>query len=86
MNWDVIEGNWFQAKGKVKREWDELTDEQLDMVSGKRDRLVGQIQKCYGISKDEAESQVANWELRHSVALDKLVTRYARKTADLAQR
>src|ERR1043166_3049615 len=65
MNWDRIEGNWKQAKGKVKEQWGKLTDDQLDKVAGKRDQLVGKIQECYGIAKDDAERQVKAWETRY---------------------
>jgi uncharacterized protein YjbJ (UPF0337 family) len=58
MNWDRIEGNWKQMKGKVKEQWGNLTDDQIDVIAGKRDQLVGKIQEQYGISKDEAEKQV----------------------------
>lgn len=64
MNWDVIEGNWKQLKGKVKEHWGRLTDDQLDMVSGKRDQLVGKIQESYGVARDEAERQVQDFEAR----------------------
>jgi len=64
MNWDVIEGNWKQLKGKVKEHWGRLTDDQLDMVSGKRDQLVGTIQESYGVARDEAERQVQDFEAR----------------------
>jgi uncharacterized protein YjbJ (UPF0337 family) len=70
MNWDVIEGNWKQAKGKVKQQWGRLTDDDLEVVSGKRDQLVGQIQECYGIAKDEAERQVSDWEAHHAELFD----------------
>lgn len=65
MNWDRIEGNWKQFRGKVKEQWGNLTDDHLDQVEGKRDQLVGRIQETYGISKDEAERQVKDWETRH---------------------
>jgi uncharacterized protein YjbJ (UPF0337 family) len=65
MNWDVIEGNWKQVKGKLKQQWGELTDDQLDRISGKREQLVGQIQECYGVSRDGAERQVGEWEARN---------------------
>ncbi len=58
MNWDRIEGNWKQFKGKVKVQWGKLTDDDLDVIAGKRDQLVGKIQEQYGIGKDEAEKQV----------------------------
>jgi uncharacterized protein YjbJ (UPF0337 family) len=62
MNWDRIEGNWKQYKGSAKQQWGKLTDDQLDVTSGKRDLLVGKIQEAYGISKDEAEKQMTNWQ------------------------
>ena len=68
MNWDRIEGNWKQAKGKIKEQWGKLTDDNLDKISGKRDQLVGRIQESYGIHKDVAERQVKDWEdLNHAM-------------------
>jgi uncharacterized protein YjbJ (UPF0337 family) len=64
MNWDRIEGNWKQFKGKLKEQWGKLTDDQLDVIAGKRDVLIGKVQEAYGISKDEAERQVVEWEKR----------------------
>ena len=58
MNWDQIEGKWKQAFGKVKEKWGKLTDDDLQVIGGKRDQLVGKIQERYGIAKDEAERQV----------------------------
>jgi uncharacterized protein YjbJ (UPF0337 family) len=62
MNWDRIEGNWKQLKGNVKQQWGKLTDDQLDVIAGRRDSLAGKIQETYGVSKDEAEKQLAAWE------------------------
>ena len=62
MNWDRIEGNWKQFKGKVKQQWGKLTDDQLDVILGKRDALAGRIQEVYGITKDETEKQLAAWQ------------------------
>jgi uncharacterized protein YjbJ (UPF0337 family) len=58
MNWDRIEGNWKQVKGKIKENWGKLTDGDLDVIAGRREQLIGKIQEQYGISKDEAERQV----------------------------
>jgi uncharacterized protein YjbJ (UPF0337 family) len=58
MNWDQIEGKWKQAAGKAKEKWGKLTDDDLQVIRGKRDQLVGRIQERYGIAKDEAERQV----------------------------
>jgi uncharacterized protein YjbJ (UPF0337 family) len=62
MNWDTVKGDWKQFRGKVKEAWGKLTDDQLDVVSGKRDQLIGAIQKGYGIARDEAERQVQQFE------------------------
>jgi uncharacterized protein YjbJ (UPF0337 family) len=62
MNWDRIEGNWKQFKGNVKEQWGKLTDDELDVIAGKRDRLAGRIQESYGITVDETEKQIAVWQ------------------------
>lgn len=62
MNWDVIEGNWKQFKGNVKQQWSKLTDDQLEVIAGKREHLAGKIQVMYGIGKDEAEHQLSDWQ------------------------
>jgi uncharacterized protein YjbJ (UPF0337 family) len=58
------------VKGKVKAQWGKLTDDQLDVVSGRREELVGRIQESYGIAKEAAEKQVADWEKRNAEAFD----------------
>lgn len=62
MNWTTMEGEWKKFKGNVKQQWGKLTDDQLDVIAGKRDVLAGEIQKAYGITKDETEKQLAKWE------------------------
>lgn len=64
MNWDRIEGNWRELKGKAKEQWGKLTDDDVDVIAGKRDQMVGRVQKAYGISRDEADKQVRDWESR----------------------
>ena len=61
MNWDVVEGKWKQLKGDVKRQWGKLTDDDLDVIEGNRDKLIGKIQESYGIGKDDADRQVNDW-------------------------
>lgn len=62
MNKDIIEGNWKELKGEVKTRWGKLTDDRLDVIAGKRDQLAGEIQQAYGVSKDEAEEQIKDFE------------------------
>ena len=65
MNWDRVAGNWMQFKGKVMEQWGRLTDDQLDIIGGKREQLAGRVQEVYAISRDEAERQVRDFEDRH---------------------
>ncbi|MBU3538941.1 CsbD family protein [Polynucleobacter sp. UK-Gri1-W3] len=62
MNWDIVEGNWKQFKGKVRTRWGKLTDDQLDLIAGKRIELAGKIQEAYGVGKDEVEEQIKLFE------------------------
>ena len=64
MNWDRIEANWKQFKGNARQEWSALTDEQLDAIAGRRNELVGRIQEAYGMSKEETEKQITEWQSR----------------------
>ena len=61
MNWDQIEGNWKQFKGKAREKWGDLTDDELDQIGGKKDQLVGAIQARYGRSKDDADRDADAW-------------------------
>lgn len=62
MNWDRIEGNWKQLKGNAKQQWGKLTDDQLNVIAGKREHLAGKIQEVYGHTKDDVENQISAWQ------------------------
>lgn len=64
MNWDQIAGCWKQCVGKAKETWAEFTEDELERIAGKKDQLVGLIQEKYGIAKEEAERQVAEFQKR----------------------
>ena len=66
MNWDRIEGNWKQVSGKAKEQWGKLTDDDIDVVAGRRDQLAGKLQERYGIAMQEAENQLAEWQRKAS--------------------
>ncbi|HKQ86145.1 MAG TPA: CsbD family protein [Candidatus Acidoferrales bacterium] len=57
MNWDQLQGKWKQSKGKFREKWGKLTDDDLDVIAGNRDQLVGRIQERYGIAKEAAQEQ-----------------------------
>jgi uncharacterized protein YjbJ (UPF0337 family) len=62
MNKDTIEGNWKELKGYVQKQWGKLTNDHLDQINGSREKLSGAIQKSYGIAREDAETQMKEWE------------------------
>ncbi|HWI83421.1 CsbD family protein [Ramlibacter sp.] len=58
MNQDRVDGNWKQVKGKLKEQWGKLTDDDLDVIAGRRDQLLGRIQERHGLARDEAQRQL----------------------------
>jgi uncharacterized protein YjbJ (UPF0337 family) len=61
MDWNRVEGNWKQTKGKIKEKWGQLTDDDLTTINGKRDQLEGKIQQRYGLAKDMVRKDVDDW-------------------------
>ncbi len=57
MNEDVLKGTWNEIKGGVKEKWGKLTDDDLTVVEGKKEKLVGILQQKYGYAKDKAEQE-----------------------------
>ena len=68
MNENILEGKWKQLRGSLRERWGEFTDDELDQIAGKRDRLAGLLQERYGYTQTEAERQIddflAEWEAR----------------------
>jgi uncharacterized protein YjbJ (UPF0337 family) len=58
MNSDQLEGKWKQIKGEVREKWGQLTDDDIQVIAGRRDQLIGRIQQRYGIAKEEATREV----------------------------
>lgn len=64
MNTDQIKGDWKIVKGEVKTQWGKLTNDELEQIAGNREKLLGAVQKSYGIAKEAAEKQVTEFEAR----------------------
>ena len=66
MNRNILEGNWKKIRGTIREKWGELTDDELDQIAGKRDKLAGVLQERYGYTQMEAERQIddflTSWE------------------------
>ena len=61
MNWDKVEGNFKQLGARIKQKWAKFTDDDLQLLSGKKDEFLGKLQEKYGYKKDEAEREVDNF-------------------------
>jgi uncharacterized protein YjbJ (UPF0337 family) len=61
MNWDQIEGKWQQFAGSARERWGKLTNDDIQVLTGQKDQLVGKIQERYGITKAKAEEQAEQW-------------------------
>ena len=64
MNTDIFEGKWKQLKGKVKAQWGDLTDDDLDVAEGNSMYLAGKLQERYGLTKEKAEEAIAEFKRR----------------------
>lgn len=58
IGWNIVERNWKELKGTLKETWCDMTDDELDVIAGKREQLVGKIQTKYEVAREEAEKQV----------------------------
>jgi uncharacterized protein YjbJ (UPF0337 family) len=71
MNWDQIQVNWMQFKGRIRDNWVKLTDEDLTRIGGRRAELRGRLQARYGFAKAEAEREIEAWlKAQRHVALE----------------
>ncbi len=57
MNWDQVEGKWKEVKGRFREKFGKLTDDDLEVIGGKKDQLVGRLQQRYGYNKEQAERE-----------------------------
>ncbi len=61
MNWEQVEGHWKLLKGTVKNKWEDLTDDEIALMEGKREDLIRQLQAKYGYTKEKAEEEADAW-------------------------
>ena len=61
MNKDILKGNWKQFRGELQKQWGKLTNDDLDVINGEYEKLVGRIQERYGWNREEAERQVTDY-------------------------
>ena len=62
MNSDIFEGAWEEVKGKMKKTWGKLTDDDMTQIEGNQQEIYGKLQKHYGYTKDEAEKAIKKFK------------------------
>jgi uncharacterized protein YjbJ (UPF0337 family) len=67
MNKDILKGNWKQFRGEVQKQWGKLTNDDLDVINGEYDKLVGSMQERYGWNRERAEREVTDYFDRQKV-------------------
>ncbi|MFY9232953.1 MAG: CsbD family protein [Fimbriimonadaceae bacterium] len=65
MNWDIVRGNWNQWKGRAREAWGDLTDDDLDVIAGEKEQLVGRLQERYGWAREQAEDEIETWQEKY---------------------
>jgi uncharacterized protein YjbJ (UPF0337 family) len=61
MNWEQVSGQWLELKGSVREKWGKITDDDFELIAGKKDRLLGKLHTHYGLAKEDAELQIDNF-------------------------
>jgi uncharacterized protein YjbJ (UPF0337 family) len=62
MNWDRLEGEWKQRRGKAVHHWGRMMNDELAAIAGKYEELVGRLQSRYGIAREEAQRQIDEYK------------------------
>jgi uncharacterized protein YjbJ (UPF0337 family) len=57
MNEDILQGKWHELKGGIKEKWGKLTEDDLALVNGKSEKLLGVLQTRYGYTQDKAKEE-----------------------------
>jgi uncharacterized protein YjbJ (UPF0337 family) len=70
MNWDIVKGNWKKLSGKVREEWGDFTDNDIEEMAGRRDQLIGKLQEKYGYARGEAEQKADEWAKRNTIVTE----------------
>ena len=65
MNNDTVSGNWMQIKGKLQEQWGKLTNDDMDVIAGRREQLLGRIQERHGVTREIAHHEVNAWERKN---------------------
>lgn len=55
----TMQGNWHEFKGILQENWGLITDSELDIINGSKEKFIGVVMKKYSLTEDEAKNAVA---------------------------
>jgi len=75
MKWFQIHNEWYKLRDAVRESWGELSNEDLAVIDGKRERFIRCIQDKYGLARNEAERRVREWQRDVRISLQPVQSR-----------
>ncbi len=64
MNQETLKGEWLPLKGRVRREWDKRTNDDIDAIQRAREVLLGKLQERYGHTREKVGDELDDWFVR----------------------
>lgn len=58
-----LKAKWNKVRGNVQRQWGKLTNDDMDIIDGDTNILVGKLQERYDINEEEARKRVEEFKL-----------------------
>jgi hypothetical protein len=63
LDWGAIQADWDRFKAQAKRRWDRIGEQQLHALGGRRALLAARIKEAYGLSNEDTEKKLTDWQL-----------------------
>src|SRR5215469_4311852 len=60
LNAQEVRGQWDKLRGKIKQKWGQLTDDDLQIIGGNIDELVGRIHEKTGVAREQVEKFIGD--------------------------
>ena len=67
MDFNITEAKWKDLKGKIRKEWGDLTNDEVEKSQGNIDQIVSKIQERYGVKKQEAAKKFNDFLDKHGI-------------------
>jgi uncharacterized protein YjbJ (UPF0337 family) len=71
MKEDILKSRWTRLKGQLRRQWDRLTEDDVEDIGGDREVLLGMLQEYYGRNRSQSERDLQRWLDAQAAAVPK---------------